>query len=106
MVLPDVPVIPITVNRSDGCPYTVAAKPPSTPRGAGCTNTGTAARPAISATPAGSVSTATAPRAIASPTWRAPWGVEPVRAANRSPGDTSWARSVTPVTVRSSVTAR
>ena len=30
VVLPDVPVIPITVIRWDGSPYTVAARPPST----------------------------------------------------------------------------
>ena len=63
VVLPEVPVIPTTVTRSDGFPYTVAASPPSTLRGAGCTSIGTVpARAAISAAPAASVSTATAPR--------------------------------------------
>lgn len=66
VVLPAVPVIPTTVSRSDGLPYTVAATEPSTVRGAGCTSVGTVAEPPISATPAASVSTATAPRSIAS----------------------------------------
>lgn len=35
VVLPDVPVTPTTVTRSDGFPYTAAASPPSTPRGPG-----------------------------------------------------------------------
>ncbi len=72
VVLPDVPVMPMTLSRSDGRPYTVAARPPSTLRGAGCTKIGGApvtwpiSRP-ISKTPSASVSTATAPRSIASP---------------------------------------
>src|SRR6185312_17334173 len=107
VVLPDVPVIPTTVTRSEGRPYTVAARSPRTLRGAGCTRTGTVlAWVANSATPAPSVSRATAPRSIASPAYRAPWVEAPDRAANRSPGRTSWARNVTPVTTTSGSVAR
>ena len=42
VVLPDVPVTPITRRCCDGLPYTAAASPPSTDRGSGWTSTGTA----------------------------------------------------------------
>ena len=48
--------------------------------------------------PVGSVRTATAPAERACPTKSAPWARAPGRAAKRSPGRTSAARNVTPVT--------
>ncbi len=102
VVLPDVPVTPTTVRRSDGRPYTVAATSPRTLRGSGWTST--AAEPASRfscANPSASVSTAMAPRSTASGKKRAPCVVAPGSAAKRSPGRTSCARRVTPVICRS-----
>src|ERR1700732_207679 len=70
VVLPDVPVTPMTFNRDDGSPYTRAAAAPSTDRGAGCTSTATP--DGSMAAPAGSVSTATAPPATVSAASRDP----------------------------------
>src|SRR5262249_26755808 len=96
VVLPDVPVTPMTRNFDDGSPYTKAAAAPSTERGAGGTTAGTL--DGRVAAPAGSVSTATAPRATASAANWAPCTFVPCRAAKMSPGSASWARSVTPLT--------
>ena len=60
VVLPEVPVTPISVRSRAGWPYTSAATDPSTGRGAGTTSTGSPVR-IDSDSPSGSVSTATAP---------------------------------------------
>lgn len=71
VVLPEVPVIPMSANAALGWWKTRALRTPSTLRGSGWIRTATAdrRRPACSAmrsAPAGSVSTAVAPRRIAS----------------------------------------
>ena len=65
MVLPLVPVTPMSRSRLDGSPYTQQAISPSLPRGSASTKTGTPLATAR-ARPSGSVSTATAPDATAS----------------------------------------
>ena len=85
MVLPLVPVTPMSRSRLDGSPYTQQAISPSRARGSASTNTGTPLA-AARARPSGSVSTATAPAATASPQNAAPCTRVPGRATYRSPG--------------------
>src|SRR5262249_15787681 len=98
-VFPAVPVMPMTLSRSVGCPYTVAAASPSTARGSSTTSTGTPPGPRVA--PAGSVRTATAPAAMAWPANCAPCPCAPGRPAYRSPGRTEPLSWVIPDTVTS-----
>ena len=97
MVLPLVPVTPMSRSRLDGFPYTQQEISPSFPRGSASTKTGTPVA-AARARPSGSVSTATAPAATASAQNAAPWTRVPGSATYRSPGVTARESSVTPVT--------
>ena len=97
MVLPLVPVTPMSRSRLDGFPYTQHETSPSLPRGSASTKTGTPVC-AARARPSGSVSTATAPAATASAQNVAPWTLVPGSATYRSPGITTRESSVTPVT--------
>ena len=97
MVLPLVPVTPMSSSRLDGFPYTQQETSPSLPRGSASTKTGTPVA-AARARPSGSVSTATAPAATASAQNAAPWTLVPGSATYRSPGTTTRESSVTPVT--------
>ena len=60
VVLPLVPVTPMSSRRPDGCRYTQSATSPSRARGSATTNTGSP-HPRAAARPPGSVRTATAP---------------------------------------------
>ena len=95
MVLPLVPVTPMSRSRLDGSPYTQQAISPSLPRGSASTNTGTPLATAR-ARPSGSVSTATAPAATASAQKAAPCTRAPGRATYRSPGFTDRESRVRP----------
>ena len=97
MVLPLVPVTPMSRSRLEGFPYTQQEISPSFPRGSASTKTGTPVA-AARARPSGSVSTATAPAATASAQNAAPWTRVPGSATYRSPGVTARESSVTPVT--------
>ena len=96
MVLPLVPVTPMSRSRLDGLPYTQQATSPSRARGSASTKTGTPVA-AARARPSGSVSTAAAPAATASAQNAAPCTRAPGRATYRSPGLTQRESSVTPV---------
>jgi hypothetical protein len=96
-VFPAVPVIPSTVSRAVGSPYTAAATRPRDIRGSATTSAGSPAASAATA-PVASVSTATAPALAASATNSAPCRREPRSAAYRSPGRTEPLAWVTPVT--------
>ena len=104
MVLPLVPVTPITSMPAVGSPYTRAASRPSSARGRSATSTGSPDPPASSA-PAGSVNTAAAPAAAAAAANRAPCVRDPGSAASRSPGRIAAESWVTPVTVASAAGA-
>ena len=85
MVLPLVPVTPMSRSRRDGFPYTQQATSPSLARGSATTKTGTPLA-AARARPSGSVRTATAPAATASAQNAAPCTRAPGSATYRSPG--------------------
>ena len=95
MVLPLVPVTPMSRSRLDGSPYTQQAISPSRARGSASRNTGTPLAVARSR-PSGSVSTATAPAATASAQNAAPCTRAPGSATYRSPGFTDRESRVSP----------
>ena len=97
MVLPLVPVTPMSVIRLDGFPYTQQAISPSLPRGSASTKTGTPVA-AARAFPSGSVRIATAPAATASAQNAAPCTRLPGKATYKSPAATVRESRVTPLT--------
>ena len=97
VVLPLVPVTPMTSRRVEGSPWTADATGPRLRRTSATTSRGTSAAPPASESASGSSSTinATAPAATASPVKRCPSTCSPRTQANRSPGDTARLSSVT-----------
>src|SRR5215213_759386 len=99
VVLPFVPVTPISCRSRAGEPYTCADTAPRTARGSATTTAGSVHPwPTSRRAPSRSVTTATAPDACTAAAKSAPCARAPGSAAYRSPGRTERESRVTPVT--------